>query len=182
MKKIYFIIFLFGLLGCSGKKTNLPFTLIDYSFNNGWNSVYSVRIDNIGQTYIQGEDISNGKWFIRTEIGSSIIDSLCVLVNSIDYTSLDTLYKRNCVDCGYYYLIIDKREKTPIKVFVEDTKNNDKDLIGVIRLSEYLNSLVRTIRMQIKKVHFESKIKDFYLISLPQISDSSKKLILQNGE
>jgi len=178
MKNMYFIILLFGLLACSKKKTDLPFILIDYSYNNGWNSVYSIKIDSMGQIYIQGEDIHNGKWFIRTEIDSSVIDSLCTLVNNIDCTSLDTLYKKNCVDCGYYYLIINKRGKIPIKVFVEDTKNNNIDLIGISKLSEYLNSLVRTIRLQIKTIKFESKTKDFYLILLPQFSDSRKNIIL----
>jgi len=152
MKNTYFIILLLGLLGCSEKRADFPFITIDYSYNNGWNSVYSVKIDNMGQTYIQGEDISNGKWFIRTEIDSSVIDSLHILVNYINCTNLDTLYKRNCVDCGYYYLIINEREKFPIKVFVEDTKNNNKDLIGVSKLSEYLNSLVRSIRLQMETI------------------------------
>jgi len=165
MKNIYFTILLFGLFGCSEKKMNLSFTQIDYSWNNGWNNVYSVKIDSIGQTYIQWEEIRNGKWFIRTVIDSSVIDSLCILVNNIDNKNLDSLYKRNCIDCGYYYLIINKREKIPLKIFVGDTNNNNKDLIDVNRLSEYLNSLVRTINMQIKTVQFESKTKDFYLNS-----------------
>lgn len=154
------------MVGCS-KKSDLPFSVIDYSCNNGWTSVYSVKVDSVGQTYIQGEDIKNGKWFIRTEISTATLDSLCTIVNKIDYTKLDTLYEKNCVDCGYYYLIINRTKESATKVLVKDNSNNDKDIAEINELSHFLDSLVRTIRSNIESVQFESKTKGFYLVSPP---------------
>ena len=168
MKNIYMIILFFGMISCSDKKPDIPFNLIDYSCDDGWTSVYSVKIDSIGQTYIQGEDLKNGKWFIRTVITPLVFDSLCTLVNNINYANLDTLYKRNCVDCGAYYLIINQKNTNPVRIFVEGcSNNNDKELIQVHQLSEYLDCLVSNVRLKMESVQFESKTKRFYLFSAP---------------
>ena len=169
MKKTYFILLLLELIGCSEKKTDLSFNFIDYSYYNGWSTVYSLKIDNLGQAYMQMDDINDSRWFAKIEITPSVLDSLSILVNMIDYVNLDTLYKRNCTDCGYYYLIINKQESIPIKIFVEDTNNNDKKLIKVNELSEYINSFGRAIGLQLKSIQFESKTRDFYLIPTSQL-------------
>ena len=150
-------------MGCSEKKVEYSFSVIDFSSYNGWTSTYSIKIDSIGQTYIQGEDVKRGKWFIRTEIASEVLDSLCTLVNDIDFTKLDTLYKKKCEDCGYYYLIINQINKTPIKVFVEDNNNNE-DLFEVNKLSQYLGLIVRTLRLKMESMQFESRNSYFQSI------------------
>jgi len=179
MKYVYFIfvILFLGLMSCSEKKIDQPFSIIDYSHYHGWTSVYSIKVDSLGQIYIQGEDINGNKWFIRTEISSTALDSLSTLVNKIDYVKLDTLYKKNCEDCGYYYLIINRRKMPPIKVFVEDTINNDENLIYINELSQYLDTIIETIRQKMKSIQFESKTKGFYLLSPPPARRSVPDLL-----
>ena len=107
--------FLIITMGCSEKKVKCSFNVIDYSSFNGWTGIYSIKVDSIGRTYIQGEDSKKGNWFIRTEIAPDVLDSLYTLVNNIDFTKLDTLYKKKCEDCGYYYLIINQRNISKIQ-------------------------------------------------------------------
>ncbi len=163
MKHTYFIILLLGVMSCSGGKTNLSFNSIDYSCYDGWTNIRSVKIDSIGQINIQGESFKKGKWFIQTEITSSILDSISKLINGIDYTNINKLYQENCMDCGYYLLII----MPPIKVFVEDSDNDNEDLMQVNKVSKYLNILIEDICSEMESVQFESKTRDFHFVAPP---------------
>jgi hypothetical protein len=147
---------------------SLPFNSIDYSYDNGWTGVYSIKIDNTGKTYILGEDINKGKLFVRTEITSKSMDSLFTLVNKINSANLDTLYKKNCEDCGYYYLII-KKQSEVVKLFVQGRRNNDNDLMEVNKLSDYLESLISETYDNVKSVKFESRTSAFNPVPPPPL-------------
>ena len=168
MKNVWIFFCILVIVSCSREKMNSPFTLIDYTYNDGWTGTYFIKIDSIGQTYIKGYHIKKGKFFVRTEMTPIVMDSLFTLVNSINFTNVDTLYKEHCQDCGYYYLMID-RQNVPINIFVDNINNENIELVEVNKLTNYLNLLVRTIYTKIDSVQFEGDLRGFSLIPPPPL-------------
>ena len=157
------IVLIFCLSGCINNKKESYFTTIDYSYSDGWAKNYSLKINNIGDMVVMEEDHHNNKryGFFRLSIPS--FDSIHSLVCKIDFTQMDTLYSANCVDCGYYYLIIKNQEQVN-KIFVENIDNNDQRIKSVSLLSNFLNTMLRDSVLFINDSFFESKTNSFQRI------------------
>jgi hypothetical protein len=135
----------------------------------------SIKINNDGKVFVLDErqriDLSDEKStkeevFIQTILSSMDIDSLSTLVMRINYVDLDTLYETNCVDCEIQNLVIYKQSEF-IKLFMEGTPNEDKRLIDINNLTNYLKSLKQQVIMESGLVKFESKTSDFNLVPPP---------------
>jgi hypothetical protein len=159
------------MIGCSNTTHEIfDFDYIDCSYWDGWEGFNSIKIYNDGTVFVSEETgfnliDFNELFTINTTTLQSILplqdlDSLANLIKNIHTANLDSLYERDCVDCGYYYLMIYKSSEI-IKVNVFDLSNDHKDLVEVRKLIQFLMFLTNREMKKCKNIRFDSKTQDF---------------------
>lgn len=171
MRKFIYIVCLFFLIvGC--KKSNKEkemFESIDFSYYNGWDEYSSIKINKKGATYLCIENYKKGKSYYENTIAKEKVDTLCNLIKQTNFTHLDSTYKANCIDCGYYLLII-KYNDIETKTFVEDINNKEISIKNINAVAKYIVSIITESKEKMVDVYqFESKTKDFQPIPPPPI-------------
>ena len=147
--------FLFVFCSCVKQKNNdIVFQSIDATYDDGWVHTYSIKIQEDSMIYVQHDRFREGSTFYVFALKEEDIENISGLVIDILENQKDTVYKCDCVDCGYYDLIINTKTKQ-YKYFVDGIENKD---------TPYSNCLIAYLREQyfgIKKrdsiFNFESK-------------------------
>jgi len=183
-KLIYISLLCIVLISCSNTQHDVidyDFDYIDCSYFNGWDGFNSIKIYNDGKVFVSEEtsrprfddsyrsifkDFDTEDLFtiitttVQTNLPPHDLDTLANLIKMIHSENLDTLYKTDWVDCGYYYLIIHKSSEI-IKVSVLDLDNDHKDLVEVRKLIEFLIFFTKREIKECKNIKFESKTRGF---------------------
>jgi len=167
MKYTYIFLIAFLFSSCLRKDNQILFNKIDYTFYDGWTEYHSIKIDNLGKALILSEHCKKGKLFIEKEISKEELDSLFKLINKINFFNIDTAYYQNCMDCGYYNLIIENDKI--YRILVENISNDNPDLIQINKFSSYLRDIITSSINKADSIVFNSKIEDFSNYSPPPL-------------
>ena len=115
----YILIILIVLTSCNltkSKSTSKFFEEIDYTFDNGFNEAFSLKINSDG-TCIVGE----GRWtmkFYTSQLSKIEIESIDSLLQITPLNQYDSCYREPLVDQASYCFVLINRKKETIKKFV----------------------------------------------------------------
>ena len=156
---------LFVFYGCTyaTKESNVSFKTIDISVFNGWTFTCSYKVFDNGQIHIEVEEHRRPNIYYNLLLPAEELDSISRIVDKIISLPMDTVYYGNCVDCGYYNLII-KTEDAVFRSFVEGIHNKDAEAMH--ELVDFLYGLIDDYESNhnysiYEKFQFESKNEIF---------------------
>ena len=162
MRILYLGLVYFLLVSCQEKARNsTSFDLIDVSIYNGWTDYYCVKVYQDGKTYIYNNHFKKGETYYSVNIGKSEIDTISAMVTKILASKIDTLYERDCADCGAFNLIINTKTRK-FKSLVVGWESN-KEGVCMNQLLGYLGKIIDTSKKAIdSSFKFESRTIQFY--------------------
>jgi hypothetical protein len=148
------------LISCSSQQEKLKvnFYNIDLTRSDGWHDRYSINVDSSKHCIVKKFNDDESHYF-EGYLPDTIAEKIFVLVDSINVTRYDTLYKPNCYDCQLYKIIINTKTQT-LRTSVQG-RHSLKHLDSLVRIFttftklQNLNSIDTTFE-------FES-FKDFLL-------------------
>ena len=143
------------------KDGHSSFVYIDMSYYDGWTNYYSLKLFNDGKMYVYNSQHRKGDLYYGCTINNIELDSISKTVGILLSSSIDSLYKRSCEDCGSYNLII-KTNNKKFKSFVQGIDYNNNNIKTMNGLASFLYSIIKSSKTSIDTVfNFESRTPHF---------------------
>jgi hypothetical protein len=111
--RIYILLIAFLAVSCTPqkKKLELNFYEIDVSRSTGWNYFYSIHVDSTKQFIVKKDRNGEKSKYFKGILTDSLVEQIVTLVDSINVTKYDSVYKPNCMDCPIYKIIIESKTR-----------------------------------------------------------------------
>lgn len=95
-------------ISCSSErqKKEINFYNIDLSRSDGWHGFYSIHVDSTKQFLLKKQSSGETAKYFKGNLADSTVEKIMALVDSINVTKYDTVYKPNCMDCSIYKIVI----------------------------------------------------------------------------
>ncbi|MFV0470830.1 MAG: hypothetical protein ACK5L7_02175 [Paludibacteraceae bacterium] len=141
-KTISLFILALVLFSCGEKKEPISFQKIEVNITDQWGRQYDLQIDSIGNTQTLVNDKQTAERTQSFLINEQILDSISHVVQLVDITKIDTVYKDSCDMCVAYKIMLQKNGKT-VSAKVENIDSNP-EAQNLDQLASLLYNVVRT--------------------------------------